>query len=126
MDGKLAQISSLPAKDRLPEYQTLVAEVLSRPDSPSIVRDIHALVDAVQENVVNGRQILSTLSERLSESKSIAADVKRQIVEDVLTTVQARVVSYEEQVGDRIYYIWVHRPHATFRSMLLDLFWLIS
>ena len=99
MDSKLAQISSLAAKDRLPEYQTLVIEVLSRPDSPSIVRDIHALVDAVQDNVVNGRQILSTLAERLGESKSIAADVKRQIVEDVLNTVQARVVSYEEQVS---------------------------
>lgn len=99
MESKLAQISSLPQKDRLPEYQTLVGEVLSRPDSPSIVRDIHALVDVVQENVVNGRQILTTLAERLGESKNITADVKRQIVEDVLSTVQARVVSYEEQAS---------------------------
>ena len=99
MEGKLARISSLAQKDRLPEYQTLVIDVFARPDSASIVPDIHALVDAVQENVVNGRQILSTLAEKLSESKSIAADVKRQIVEDVLSTVQARVVSYEEQAS---------------------------
>ena len=100
MDTRLAEISTLPQKDRPTAYQALVADIFARPDSPSIVRDVHALVDAViQDNVVIGRAILSTLTERLSEGAALNTNTRKEIVEDILATVQSRLVSYEEQVG---------------------------
>ena len=99
MDTKLAQVNALAQKDKLAAYQTLVNEVLSIPDSPSIVADVHALVEAVvQDNVVIGRQILTTIGEQLGAGTAFNKSVKKQIVEDVLATVQPRLVSYEEQV----------------------------
>lgn len=100
MDAKLANIASLAQKDKGPAYLNLVNEVLSGPNPAGIAPDVHVLVEAVlQDNVVIGRQILSELATRLSEGVVKAADVKKQIVEDTLATVQPRLVSYEEQVS---------------------------
>ena len=101
MDTRLIEVEDLSQKDRLPAYQALVNEILSRPDAPSIVQDVHALVNAVVQdnNVVTGRQILTTIAEQLSAGTGFNKSVKKEIVEDILDTVQPRIVSYEEQVS---------------------------
>ncbi|GJE84847.1 hypothetical protein PsYK624_009230 [Phanerochaete sordida] len=100
MDSKLAQIRPLAQKDKGPAFLALVNEVLSRPDHAAIVPDIRTIVDTVlQDNVVVGRQVLSELARVLGEKSALSSELKKQIVEETLSIVQPRLVSYEEQVN---------------------------
>ncbi|KAJ3553207.1 hypothetical protein NM688_g3740 [Phlebia brevispora] len=101
MANRLAQIASLPAKDRGSAYLALTTEVLSRPDQTNIQADIHALVEAVvsPDNVVTGRQVLAELATRLNQGVIKDATLKKQVVLDILETVQPRLVSFEEQAN---------------------------
>ncbi|KAG6854818.1 hypothetical protein C0991_001245 [Blastosporella zonata] len=85
MDVQLAQISSFSQKDK------------------ALVADLHKLVDTVvnQDSIglVVGRQVLSELVRILGEGSIKEAELRKRVVEDTLTTVQPRIVSYEEQVN---------------------------
>lgn len=99
MESRLAEVSSLPQKDKGPAYLSLASEVLSTPALDTVAEDIRKLVETVtQDNVVVGRQVLSELAKGLSEGRIQNDEVRKQIVEQTLSTVQPRIVSYEEQV----------------------------
>ena len=118
MDSKLAQISSLPQKDKGPAYVATVNEVLSRTDLSIIAADVHIIVETVlQDNVVVGRQVLQELARALGENHIQDLELKKRIVEDTLSLVQPRLVSYEEQVGIKYRceartYLYTHRSTA--------------
>ena len=64
-----------------------------------------AIVETViQDNVVVGRQVLQELARALGEKQIQDVDVTKSIVEDTLSLVQPRLVSYEEQVCAAIRY----------------------
>ncbi|KAG6831595.1 hypothetical protein H0H92_009068 [Tricholoma furcatifolium] len=103
MDNQLAQISALNQKDKGPAFIALIPEILSRQDASVLVADLHKLVDTVvnQDSVglVVGRQVLSELVRSLGEGSIKDVELRKRVVEDTLTTVQPRIVSYEEQVN---------------------------
>ncbi|KAF8165311.1 hypothetical protein B0H34DRAFT_649762 [Crassisporium funariophilum] len=100
MEAKLTQFSGLSQKDKGPAFISLIPEILSQSGS-AIARDLHTLVDTVvnQDSVglVVGRQVLSELVKVLGEGAIQNVDLRKQVVEDTLATVQPRIVSYEEQ-----------------------------
>ncbi|KAI0375642.1 hypothetical protein BV20DRAFT_984498 [Pilatotrama ljubarskyi] len=103
MEARLAQFASLNQKDKATAYQSVLSEVLSREDQSNVVGDIHALIDNVvnQESVglVISRGVLSELVKALSEGRIKDPEQRQRIVEDTLSIVQPRIVSYEEQVN---------------------------
>ncbi|KAH9899865.1 hypothetical protein C8Q73DRAFT_743706 [Cubamyces lactineus] len=103
MESRLAQFASLNQKDKATAYQSLLSEILSREDQSNLAADIHTLIDNVvnQESIglVISRSILSELVKALSEGKVKDTNLRKQIVEDTLSIVQPRIVSYEEQVN---------------------------
>ncbi|KAF8076435.1 hypothetical protein FPV67DRAFT_1407124 [Lyophyllum atratum] len=103
MDNRLAQISALTQKDKGPAFIALIPEIISRPDPSTLVTDLHKLVDTVvnQDSVglVVGRQVLSELVKVLGEGSIKDVELRKRVVENTLTTVQPRIVSYEEQVN---------------------------
>lgn len=105
MENKLAQIERLNQKDKGPAYVALFLEIFSGPNPSAIAADLHTLVDTVvnQDNVglVVGRQVLSELVKVLGEGTVKDVELRKRIVQDTLTTIQPRIVSYEEQVSSR-------------------------
>lgn len=100
MESKLAQISSLPQKDKGPAYVAAVNEVLSCTDLSTVAQDIHIIVQTVlQDNVVVGRQVLQELARGLGEKRIQDSELNKRIVEETLSVVQPRLVSYEEQAS---------------------------
>jgi len=102
MEHRLAQIAGLSQKDKATAYQSILTDLLARPDQTSLAADIHILVEnVVQESVglVIGRQILSELVKALEEERVSAPGLRKQIVQETLATIQPRIVSYEEQVN---------------------------
>ncbi|TFY82725.1 hypothetical protein EWM64_g1292 [Hericium alpestre] len=104
MDQRLSQLTSLTQKDKGPAYLALLSDLFSDPNKPNIAQDIHALVDHVvnEDNagLIVGRQVFSELVKNLNETTIPNKELRKQIVEDVLTTVQPRLASYEEQLAD--------------------------
>ncbi|KZT26873.1 hypothetical protein NEOLEDRAFT_1240551 [Neolentinus lepideus HHB14362 ss-1] len=103
MDHRLSQYASLGQKDKAPAYLSLLQETLTRENTSSVAADIHTLVDHVVNNdsvgPVVGRQVLTELARGLSAGAIKESSIRRQIVEDTLSAVQPRLVSYEEQVN---------------------------
>ncbi|GLB33845.1 putative PCI domain containing protein [Lyophyllum shimeji] len=103
MDSQLAQILTLSQKDKGPAFINLIPGILARPDHSAVVADLHKLVDTVvnQDSVglVVGRQVLSELVKILGEGSIKDVELRKRVVQDTLTTVQPRIVSYEEQVN---------------------------
>ncbi|KAI0638191.1 hypothetical protein C8Q77DRAFT_1070498 [Trametes polyzona] len=103
MESRLAQFAALNQKDKGTAYQSLLLEILSREDQSNLHADIHTLVDNVvnQESVglVISRGIISELVKALSEGKIRDTEQRKRIVEDILSIIQPRIVSYEEQVN---------------------------
>jgi COP9 signalosome complex subunit 4 len=102
MESKFSQFSTLAQKDRGPAFISLVPEILAQTDPGVISKDIHTLVATVinHDNVglVVGRQVLSELVKILDEGAIKDHDLKKRVIEDIIETVQPRIVSYEEQV----------------------------
>jgi COP9 signalosome complex subunit 4 len=103
MEKKLAQHSTLNQKDKGPAFISLIPEILAREDHDTVVADLHLLLDTVvnQDNVglVVGRQVLSELVKTLGEGTIKDMQLRKRLVEDTLSAVQPRIVSYEEQVS---------------------------
>ncbi|KAF4619230.1 hypothetical protein D9613_005047 [Agrocybe pediades] len=102
MEAKLTQIFALSQKDKAPALISLIPEILSQ-SGPSLVQDLHTLVDAAvnQDSIglVAGRQLLSEVVKVLGEGAISDAQLRRRVVEDTLAIVQPKLVSYEEQVN---------------------------
>jgi COP9 signalosome complex subunit 4 len=109
MENKLAQFASLSQKDKAPAYLSLLPEILSRSNPSAIASDLHSLVNTVVNEdsvgLVVGRQVLSELVKSLGKGAIKDTELRKRIVEDTLTTVQPRIVSYEEQVSTDIHNI---------------------
>lgn len=104
MDSKLANAAKLAQKDKGPAFISLIPEILSNPNPTQLAGDLHQLVDTLvnQESVglVVGRQVLSELVKLFGEQNSqiTNSDLRKRVIEDTLSIVQPRIVSYEEQV----------------------------
>ena len=107
MDQKFAKFDALNQKDKGAAYLSLLSDVFTTSNGPQLIQDIHILVDHVvnQDNAgfIVGRQVLSELVKILNEGgiSTLNLDLRKQIVEDILATVQPRLTSYEEQVSAR-------------------------
>ena len=102
MESRLAQLAPLNQKDKAAGYQLLLTELLSREDQSGLDRDIHLLIENVnQESVglVIGRLVVSELVKALSEGKVKSPELRKTVVKDVLEGIQPRIVTYEEQVS---------------------------
>jgi hypothetical protein len=103
MESKLAQFAVLSQKDKGPAFISLLPEIITRSNQSAVAADLHILVNTVvnHDNVglVVGRQVLSELVKVLGEGAIKDAELRKRVVEDTLTTVQPRIVSYEEQVS---------------------------
>lgn len=105
MESKLAEISSLPQKDKAAAFVSLLTEVLSVPDQSSLQQNIHVIIEnSLQDNVgiVGGRQVLTELVKLLEKGAVKDTELTKQIVEDTLSLIQPRIINYEEQVCPRI------------------------
>lgn len=103
MESTLTQFSALSQKDKAAAYLSLLSDILSRPDQSTIPRDLNTLVNHVlnQDSVglVVGRQVLSELVKALEEGTIRDKRVRKTVVQETLSAVRPRIVSYEEQVS---------------------------
>ncbi|KAI3612148.1 cop9 signalosome complex subunit 4 [Moniliophthora roreri] len=103
MEAQLSQVSALDNKSKPQALITIINSVVSRTDTSAVATDLHTVVDYVvnQESVglVVGRQVLSELVKMIGEGAITDPDVKKRVVEDTISTVQPKIVSYEEQVS---------------------------
>ncbi|KAI9508921.1 hypothetical protein F5148DRAFT_1191456 [Russula earlei] len=102
MDHKLAQLSALNQKDKGPAYLSLLSAIFSSHGNANIAHDIHALVDHLinqDAGIIAGRQVLTELVKGLTSTAIPNTELRKEIVEDVLSVVQLRATSYEEQVN---------------------------
>jgi len=103
MDAKLAQFASLSQKDKGPAYTSLVPEILAQPEA-TIPRSVHTLIDTVvnqdSAGLVVARQVLSELVKLLGEGAVKNVEIRKELIEDTLASVQPRIVSYEEQANN--------------------------
>jgi COP9 signalosome complex subunit 4 len=101
MDSRLAQFAALNQKDKAPAYLSLVSEILARQDQSLIAPDLHTLVETVVQDagIVVGRQVLSELVRNLGTGSISDHNLRKRVVEETLSTLQPRIVSYEEQVN---------------------------
>ncbi|KZT05510.1 uncharacterized protein LAESUDRAFT_714771 [Laetiporus sulphureus 93-53] len=102
MEGILSQVSGLNQKDKAVAYASILTDLLARRDQTSFAADTHILVEnVVQENVghVIGRQVLSELVKALDDGRIRNNALRKQIVQDILNTIQPRIITYEEQVN---------------------------
>ncbi|KAA1466401.1 hypothetical protein DENSPDRAFT_831221 [Dentipellis sp. KUC8613] len=101
MDQKLLQLRTLNQRDKGPAYLSLLSEVFT--NNPRLAQDVHVLVDDVvnqdSAGLIIGRQVFSELVKQLNASSIPDADLRKQVIEDVLATAQPRLTTYEEQVN---------------------------
>lgn len=101
MDKKLAQLSVLNQKDKGATYLSLLSSIFSSQGNPNIANDVHALVDHLinqDAGIIASRQVLSELIKGLTSTNIPDKGQRKAVVEDVLSVVQLRATSYEEQV----------------------------
>ena len=101
MDQKLAQLSVLNQKDKGATYLSLLSDIFSSRGNPNIPNDVHALVDHLinqDAGIIASRQVLSELIKGLTSTNIPNTELRKAVVEDVLSVVQLRATSYEEQV----------------------------
>ena len=106
MDQKLAQLSVLNQKDKGPAYLSLLSGIFSPQGNANIAHDVHALVDHLinqDAGIIAGRQVLTELVKSLTSATIPDRDLRKAIVEDILSIIQTRATSYEEQVRAMIH-----------------------
>ncbi|KAI0284243.1 hypothetical protein BGY98DRAFT_948646 [Russula aff. rugulosa BPL654] len=102
MDQKLAQLSVLNQKDKGATYLSLLSTIFSSQGNPNIASDVHALVDHLinqDAGIIASRQVLSELIKGLTSTNIPNTEQRKAVLEDVLSVVQLRATSYEEQVN---------------------------
>ncbi|KAH9977806.1 hypothetical protein BGW80DRAFT_1435518 [Lactifluus volemus] len=100
MDQNLAQLSTHNQKDKAAAYLSLLHSIFTQQEN--LAHDIHALVDHLinqDAGIIAGRQVLSELVKGLTSATIPNSELRKAIVEDVLSIVQLRTTSYEEQVN---------------------------
>lgn len=101
MDQKLAQLSTLNQKDKGTAYLSLLSNIFTSQGS-NIAHDLHVLVDHLinqDAGIIAGRQVLTELVKSLTSATIPDRERRKAIVEDILSIIQLRATSYEEQVN---------------------------
>jgi COP9 signalosome complex subunit 4 len=101
MDQKLAQLSTLNQKDKGTAYLSLLSRIFTSQGGNNIARDLHVLVDHLinqDAGIIAGRQVLTELVKSLTSATIPDRELRKAIVEDILSIIQLRATSYEEQV----------------------------
>ncbi len=102
MDLKLTQLASLSQKDKGPAYSALIHSALAQSNPDAAVADIHLIVDAIVNqdsgSLVVARQVLAELVRLLADGPVKDPTLRKRLLEDSLSIIQPRIVSYEEQV----------------------------
>lgn len=103
MDLKLAQLASLSQKDKGPAYSALIHAALAQSSPDAVAADIRLIVDAIVNqdsgSLVVARQVLAELVRVLADGPVKDSALRKSLLEDSLSIIQPRIVSYEEQVG---------------------------
>ncbi|KAF8351424.1 hypothetical protein F5887DRAFT_207262 [Amanita rubescens] len=103
MDLKLTQLASLSQKDKGPAYSALIHSTLTQSNPDAAVTDIHLIVDAIvnqdSSSLVVARQVLAELVRLLADGPVKDTTLRKRLLEDSLSIIQPRIVSYEEQVN---------------------------
>ena len=102
MDSRLAQLASLPQRDKGPAYVAVLNDLFAAKSSQSFLTDLHTLIDTVVNQdaggLVVGRQVVSELVKAVTEGAFKDPEVKKRILQDTLNLIQPKIVSYEEHV----------------------------
>lgn len=101
METRLAQIASFAQKDKAPAYVAVLNELFASPDQSNLPNNIHTIAETVlQEStgLVVGRQVIAELVKIITSGAIKDTESKKQIIQDTITLLQPRIVSYEEPV----------------------------
>jgi hypothetical protein len=105
----LSQISTLPQKDRLPAYNSLLPSLYASP-LPDLVDLIDHLINDPSVSLVTGRQVYSEVVSTIKHGDQLSGgpDVAREVIENVLEKVKngtsaSSIANYEEQVSRMSY-----------------------
>src|SRR6266404_4175033 len=103
MDQKLAQLSTLNQKDKGTAYLSLLSSIFTSQGGGgnNIARDLHVLVDHLinqDASIIAGRQVLTELIKNLTSATIPDTELRKAVVEDILSIIQLRATTYEEQV----------------------------
>ena len=133
IESRLSQAAGLNQKDKATAYQSILTDLLARPDRTTLAHDLHVLVDnVVQEStgLVIGRQVLSELVKSLEAGIVSDVELRKQIVQDTLDIIQPRIVSYEEQVCCIVWKSlrcrFEHRNRSTRCASSLLIYWKLN
>ncbi|CAE6473293.1 unnamed protein product [Rhizoctonia solani] len=103
VQAAFSQLSSISAqKDKSSAYSELLQNILNLPQDqiPSaLLTYVGLIVNRDQPGIVVARQVLSELAGALEKNKVEDREARKKVIQDVLDTLQPRLVSYEEQTA---------------------------
>lgn len=104
----LSEITSLPQKDRLPAYTSLLPDLYAAP-IPGLVNLVDHILNDSSVSLVVGRQVYSDIVSVINLAKLEGGqDASRQVIERILDLVKSSgsassIANYEEQVRWRLF-----------------------
>jgi COP9 signalosome complex subunit 4 len=108
VQAAFSQLSSISAqKDKSTAYSELLQTILNQPQTEipaALLTYVGLVVNRDQPGIVVARQVLAEIVEALGKNRIEDRDARKKVIEDVLETLQPRLVSYEEQVSHKTYY----------------------
>ncbi|KAF8760147.1 PCI domain [Rhizoctonia solani] len=103
VQAAFSQLSSISAqKDKSTAYSELLQNILNLPQDQipaALLTYVGLIVNRDQPGIVVARQVLSELAGALEKNKVEDRDARKKVIQDVLDTLQPRLVSYEEQTA---------------------------
>ncbi|CAE6422068.1 unnamed protein product [Rhizoctonia solani] len=103
VQAAFSQLSSISAqKDKATAYSELLQNILNLPQDQipaTLLIYVGLIVNRDQPGIVVARQVLSELAGALEKNKIEDRDARKKVIQDVLDTLQPRLVSYEEQTA---------------------------
>ncbi|CUA69074.1 COP9 signalosome complex subunit 4 [Rhizoctonia solani] len=103
VQAAFSQLSSISAqKDKSSAYSELLQNILNLPQDQvpaALLVYVGLIVNRDQPGIVVARQVLSELAGALEKNKIEDREARKKVIQDVLDTLQPRLVSYEEQTA---------------------------
>ncbi|CAE6484220.1 unnamed protein product [Rhizoctonia solani] len=103
VQAAFSQLSSISAqKDKSSAYSELLQNILNLPQDQipaALLTYVGLIVNRDQPGIVVARQVLSELAGALEKNKVEDREARKKVIQDVLDTLQPRLVSYEEQTA---------------------------
>jgi COP9 signalosome complex subunit 4 len=102
MQNTLQELNNLAQRDKLAAYTSVLSRRLSSGEA-NLIEDISLLIRTVvnddQVGLVVARQVLTDLNKALEHEEVKDKDTRKALLQQVLTALDPRLVSFEEQVG---------------------------